>query len=160
MNTERNERARSSYLRVLVSIQKWIGERRATRGPCYLSHAGPAPVADAKPVAARSRPEVQRSALEDRDKDAAVGLLLLIRMFEVSAADRYAGDRSLQLAWRPLGAASYSVGSRRGIGSRRHGPHVVPRRPLRRAPRRALLIQGQSPRRHAITYRNAQSTHG
>ncbi len=25
MNTERNERARSSYLRVLVSIQKWIG---------------------------------------------------------------------------------------------------------------------------------------
>jgi hypothetical protein len=31
MNTARNERARSSYLRVLVSIQKWIGERRATR---------------------------------------------------------------------------------------------------------------------------------
>ncbi len=50
-----------------------------TIGP---ANAGPAPVADAKPVAARSRPEVQRSVLEDRDKDAAVGLLLLIRMFE------------------------------------------------------------------------------
>jgi hypothetical protein len=37
---------------------------------------------DDKPVAARSRLEVQRSVLEDRDKDAAVGLLLLIGMFE------------------------------------------------------------------------------
>ena len=46
------------------------------------ANAGPAPVADAKPVVARSRPEVQRSVLEDRDKDAAVGLLLLIEMFE------------------------------------------------------------------------------
>jgi hypothetical protein len=38
---------------------------------------GPAPAADAKPVVARSRPEVQRSVLEDRDRDAALGLLLL-----------------------------------------------------------------------------------
>jgi hypothetical protein len=37
---------------------------------------------DDKPVAARSRLEVQRSVLEDRDKDAAVGLLLMIGMFE------------------------------------------------------------------------------
>jgi len=39
------------------------------------ANAGPAPAADAKPVA-RSRPEVQRSVLENRDK-AALGLLLL-----------------------------------------------------------------------------------
>jgi hypothetical protein len=39
MNTERNERVRSSYLRVLVSIQKWIGERQATRAYlCRLVH--------------------------------------------------------------------------------------------------------------------------
>jgi hypothetical protein len=50
--------------------------------PIGPANPGPAPVADAKPVAARSRPEVPRSVLEDRDKDAAVGLLLLIRMFE------------------------------------------------------------------------------
>ena len=43
---------------------------------------GPATAADAKPVVARSRPEVQRRILEDRDKDAAVGLLLLLGMFE------------------------------------------------------------------------------
>ena len=47
-----------------------------------LANPGPAPVADDKPVAARSRLEVRRSVLEDRDKDAAVGLLLLIGMFE------------------------------------------------------------------------------
>jgi hypothetical protein len=46
------------------------------------ANAGSAPVADAKPVAARSRPEVQRSVLEDRDRNAALGLLLLIGMFE------------------------------------------------------------------------------
>ena len=45
------------------------------------ANAGSAPVADAKPVAARSRPEVQRSVLEDRDR-AALGLLLLLEMFE------------------------------------------------------------------------------
>jgi hypothetical protein len=46
------------------------------------ANAGPAPVADAKPVVAGSRPEVQRSGLEDRDKNAALGLLLMIGMFE------------------------------------------------------------------------------
>jgi hypothetical protein len=46
------------------------------------ANAGPAPVADAKPVVARSRPEVQRSVLEDRDRNAALGLLLLIGMVE------------------------------------------------------------------------------
>jgi hypothetical protein len=44
--------------------------------------AGPASAADATPVVARSHPEVQRSVLEDRDKDAALGLLLLLGMFE------------------------------------------------------------------------------
>ncbi len=41
---------------------------------------GPSPAADAKPVA-RSRPEVQRSVLGDRDRDAAL-VLLLFGMFE------------------------------------------------------------------------------
>jgi hypothetical protein len=52
----------------------------ASVGPTIDSaNAGPAPAADAKPVVARSRPEVQRSVLEDRhrDRDAALGLLLL-----------------------------------------------------------------------------------
>jgi hypothetical protein len=44
--------------------------------------AGPAPAADAKPVVARSRPEVQRSILADRDKDPALGLVLLLGMLE------------------------------------------------------------------------------
>jgi hypothetical protein len=46
------------------------------------ANAGPAPVADAKSVVARSRPEVQRSVLEDGDRDVALGVLLLIGMFE------------------------------------------------------------------------------
>jgi hypothetical protein len=46
------------------------------------ANADPAPVADAKPVMARARPEVQRSVLEDRDRDVALGVLLLIGMFE------------------------------------------------------------------------------
>ena len=44
--------------------------------------AGPAPAADAKPVVARSHPEVQRSILADRDKDPALGLVLLLGMLE------------------------------------------------------------------------------
>ena len=47
-----------------------------------LPNAGPAPVADDKPVVARSRLEVQRSVLEDRDKDAVLGIVLLFGMFE------------------------------------------------------------------------------
>jgi hypothetical protein len=46
MNTERNERTRSS-LCVLVSIQKWIGERRATRA--YLCRSVHFPCGGAGP---------------------------------------------------------------------------------------------------------------
>jgi hypothetical protein len=47
--------------------------------PFGPANASPASAADAKPLAARSRPEVQRSDLEDRDRAAALGLLLLLR---------------------------------------------------------------------------------
>jgi hypothetical protein len=54
----------------------------ASVGPTIGSaNADPAPAADAKPVVARSRPEVQRSVLEDHDR-AALGLLLVLGMFE------------------------------------------------------------------------------
>ena len=43
--------------------------------------AGPTPAADEKPVVVRSRPEVQRRVIEERDRDAAL-VLLLFRMFE------------------------------------------------------------------------------
>jgi hypothetical protein len=46
------------------------------------ANAGPAPAADAKPSVAPSRAEAQRSVLEDRDRDPALGLLLLLGMFE------------------------------------------------------------------------------
>jgi hypothetical protein len=49
-----------------------------TIGP---ANAGPAPTADVQRVIARSRPEVQRSILGDRDRDAAL-VLLLFGMFE------------------------------------------------------------------------------
>ena len=55
----------------------------ATVGPPIgPANAGPAPAADATPVVARSRPEVQRGVREDRERDAALGLLLLLGMFE------------------------------------------------------------------------------
>jgi hypothetical protein len=46
--------------------------------------ARPAPAVHAKPVAARSRPEVRWSSrdLEDRDRDAALGVLLLLEMYK------------------------------------------------------------------------------
>jgi hypothetical protein len=54
----------------------------ASVGPTIGSaNADPAPAEDAKPIVARSRPEVQRSVLEDRDR-AALGLLLVLGMFE------------------------------------------------------------------------------
>ena len=54
----------------------------APAGPTVRpANAGPAPAADVQPVVARSRPEVQRSVLGDRDRDAAL-VLLLFRMFE------------------------------------------------------------------------------
>jgi len=49
--------------------------------PIGSANAGPAPTADAQPVVARSRPEVQRRVLEDRDRDTAL-VLLLFGMFE------------------------------------------------------------------------------
>jgi hypothetical protein len=48
-----------------------------TIGP---ANASPASAADAKPLAARSRPEIQRSVLENSDRAAALGLLLLREM--------------------------------------------------------------------------------
>ena len=50
-----------------------------TIGP---ANASPASAAGAKPLVAGSRPEVPRSVLEDHDKRAALGVLLLIGMFE------------------------------------------------------------------------------
>ena len=50
--------------------------------PIGPTNAGLAPAADAKPVVARSRPDVQRGGFEDRERDAALGLLLLFGMFE------------------------------------------------------------------------------
>jgi hypothetical protein len=50
-----------------------------TIGP---ANAGPAPATDAKPAIARSHPEVQRSALADRDRDAVLSLVLLLGMYE------------------------------------------------------------------------------
>jgi hypothetical protein len=47
-----------------------------TIGP---ANASPAFAADAKPLAARSRPEIQWSVLENSDRAAALGLLLLLR---------------------------------------------------------------------------------
>ena len=52
------------------------------RPPIDPAVVGPAAVTDAKPVVARSRPDVQRSVIEKRDRDAALGLLLVIGMFE------------------------------------------------------------------------------
>jgi hypothetical protein len=46
-----------------------------------LENAGPVPAAGAKPVVSRSGSEVQRSVEENRDKRAALGFLLLLRMF-------------------------------------------------------------------------------
>ncbi len=52
-----------------------------TIGPAGASSANDA---DAKPTVARSRPEVQRRArvLQDRDRDAVLGIVLLFGMYE------------------------------------------------------------------------------
>jgi hypothetical protein len=51
-----------------------------TIGPANVN---PAPVGDAKPAVAGSRPEVQRSVLDkDSDRDAVVSLLLLLGMYQ------------------------------------------------------------------------------
>jgi hypothetical protein len=52
-----------------------------TIGPAGASSANDA---DARPTVARSRPEVQRRArvLQDRDRDAVLGIVLLFGMYE------------------------------------------------------------------------------
>ena len=60
---------------MLVSSGVAVGP---TIGP---ANVGPAPAADVQRVIARSRPEVQRSVLGDRDRDVAL-VLLLFGMFE------------------------------------------------------------------------------
>jgi hypothetical protein len=63
----------------LLLVSSSVARVGPTIGP---ANTGSAPVADAKPVVPPSRPEVQRNVLEDRDRNAALGLLLLIGMFE------------------------------------------------------------------------------
>jgi hypothetical protein len=51
-----------------------------TVGPANVN---PAPTGDAKAADTSSRPEVQRSVLDsDRDRDAAVGLMFLLGMYQ------------------------------------------------------------------------------
>jgi hypothetical protein len=63
----------------IMLVSSGVAPVGPTIGP---ANARPAPAADAKPVVTRSRPEVQLSVLEDRDSYAALGLLLLLGMFE------------------------------------------------------------------------------
>jgi hypothetical protein len=63
----------------LLLVSPSVARVGPTIGP---ANTGAAPVADAQPVVSPSRPEVQRNVLEDRDRNAALGLLLLIGMFE------------------------------------------------------------------------------
>ena len=62
----------------IVLVSSDMGPVGPTIGP---ANAGPAPAADVQRVIARSRPEVQRSVLGDRDRDVAL-VLLLFGMFE------------------------------------------------------------------------------
>jgi hypothetical protein len=62
----------------IMLVSSGVAPAGPTIGP---ANAGPAPAADAQPVVARSRPEIQRSVLEDRNRDAAL-VLLLLGMFE------------------------------------------------------------------------------
>ena len=63
---------------VIMLVSSGVAPGGSTIGP---ANAGSAPAADAQPVVARSRPEVQRGVLEDRDR-AALGLILLLGAFE------------------------------------------------------------------------------
>jgi hypothetical protein len=66
---------------VIVAIML-VSSGVAPAGPTIdPANAGPARASDAQPVVARSRREVQRNVVEDRDRDAAL-VLLLFRMFE------------------------------------------------------------------------------
>jgi hypothetical protein len=62
----------------IMLVSSGVAPVGPTIGP---ANAGPAPAADVQRVIARSRPEVQRSVLGDRDRDVAL-VLLLFGMFE------------------------------------------------------------------------------
>jgi hypothetical protein len=68
----------AAVILAIVLVSSDMGPVGPTIGP---ANAGPATAADAQPVVPRSRPEVQRSFVEDRDRDAAL-VLLLFGMFE------------------------------------------------------------------------------
>jgi hypothetical protein len=65
-------------LAAIMLVSSGVAPVGPTIGP---ANAGPAPAADVQRVIARSRPEVQRSVLGDRDRDVAL-VLLLFGMFE------------------------------------------------------------------------------
>ena len=70
------------FLRVAV-IPAIVGVMLVSSGVVPAGTIGPATAArDTTPLVARSGPEVQRSVRDDGDKDAALGLLLLLGMFE------------------------------------------------------------------------------
>jgi hypothetical protein len=63
----------------VVLVSSGVAPTR-TIGPAKVN---PAPAGDTKPAVASSRPEIQRSALDpDRDRDAALGLIYLLGMFQ------------------------------------------------------------------------------
>jgi len=62
----------------ILLVSSGVAHEAPAIGP---ANAGPAPAADVQRVVARPRPEVQRSVLGDRDRDAAL-VLLLFGMFE------------------------------------------------------------------------------
>jgi hypothetical protein len=64
----------------LALIPAIVGVLLVSSGVVPAGTIGPATAADAKPVVPRSRPEVQRGFVEDRDRDAAL-VLLLFGMF-------------------------------------------------------------------------------
>jgi hypothetical protein len=69
---------RVAVILAIMLVSSGVAPVGPTIGP---ANAGPAPAADVQRVVARSRPEVQRSVLGDRDRDAAL-VLLLFGMFE------------------------------------------------------------------------------
>ena len=66
----------------MVSLLVVSSGAARVRPPIDPAVISPVAVTDAKPAVARSRPEVQRSVIEERDRNAALGLLLVIGMFE------------------------------------------------------------------------------
>ena len=68
----------AAVILAIMLVSSGVAPAGPTIGP---ANAGPAPAADAQPVVARSRPEVQRSVLGDRDRDAAL-VLFLFGVFE------------------------------------------------------------------------------